>query len=60
MSTSSPTIAAMRMGVSALERKRDFDEAVMNLRRARDEAQRQETIRAALRDEALKGAAEEA
>ena len=34
MSTSSPTIAAMRMGVSALERKRDFDEAVMNLRRA--------------------------
>ena len=60
MSTSSPTIAAMRMGVSALERKRDFDEAVMNLRRARDEAQRRETIRAALRDEALKGAAEEA
>ncbi len=56
MITSSPTLAAMRMGVSAVERKRDFDEAVMNLRRARDEAQRLETIRAAARDEALKGA----
>lgn len=42
MITSSPTLAAMGMGVQAVDREedRDFSQAVMRLRRARDETQR--------------------
>ncbi|MEL6792699.1 MAG: hypothetical protein AAFP78_04545 [Pseudomonadota bacterium] len=40
MITSSPMLAAMGLGVKAVERRSDFEQNAMNLRRARDEAKR--------------------
>ena len=45
MSTGSPMLAAMGLNVRAVERKRDFDEAVLNLKRAREEVERLERAR---------------
>ena len=45
MITSSPMLAAMRLGVEAVERRSDFEANAMNLQRARDEAQRVEEAR---------------
>lgn len=51
MMTSSPLIAAMGLGVQAVERKHDFDEAVLQLVRARNEEQILQAARMRGRDE---------
>lgn len=56
MITSSPTLAAMGLGVQAVERHRDFDQAAMRLQRARDEAAHLQRIREAARREAVREA----
>ncbi|MEM8755650.1 MAG: hypothetical protein AAGF90_22035 [Pseudomonadota bacterium] len=55
MITSSPTLAAMRLGVEAVERRSDFEDAALRLRRAREDAERLQAARARARDAALEG-----
>lgn len=53
MTTSSRYPGAMGLAVQAVERRRDFDEAAMTLRRARDEAKALAEARLAGRAQAL-------
>lgn len=54
MITNSPTLAAMGLGVRAVERHKDFDQAVMRLQRAREEAARLQRIRERARGDAAR------
>jgi hypothetical protein len=54
MITSSPFLAAMRLGVHAIERKHDFEEAALKLMRARNEEQILQAARQRGREEALR------
>ena len=53
MITSSPLLAAMGLGVQAIERKQDFHEAVQRLVRARDEEQVLQAARQQGRDDSV-------
>ena len=52
MITNSPTLAAMGLGVRAVERHQDFGQVAMRLERARDEAAQLQRIRERARREA--------
>ncbi len=53
MITSSPFLAAMRLGVKAIERRHGFEEAVQNLVRARHEEQLLRAAYLKARDESM-------
>ena len=50
MITSSPMLGAMGLGVKAVERRSDFEQNAMNLRRVRDEALYLDEIRRQARE----------